>query len=117
MERGFSVNKTMLVENLEKRSLINERRAYNGIKSLEGVENVSITKRMLLAVCVAKHRYRADLEYFDKKASKTQEKRKLENELQQLYNQKKKIRLEKEKEETEFEVKIQILEEKRKSLL
>ncbi|GBM95531.1 hypothetical protein AVEN_193624-1, partial [Araneus ventricosus] len=121
VERGFSVNKTMLVENLKKQSLINQRRAYDRIKSLGGVENVSITKKMLLAVRGAKHRYREDLvrkkEYLDKKASKTQEKRKLENELQQLYNQKKKIRLEKEKEEIEFEVKIQILEEKRKSLL
>ncbi|GBN30103.1 hypothetical protein AVEN_85793-1 [Araneus ventricosus] len=121
VERGFSVNKTMLVENLKEQSLINQRRAYDGIKSLGGVENVSITKRMLLAVRGARHRYRADLmrkkEYLDKKTSKTQEKRKLENELQQLYNQKSKIRLEKEKEETEFEEKIQILEEKRKSLL
>ncbi|GBM34420.1 hypothetical protein AVEN_124109-1 [Araneus ventricosus] len=94
VERGFSVNKTMLVENLKKQSLINHRRAYDGIKSLGGVENVSITKRMLLAVRGAKHRYRAGLvrkkEYLDKKASKTQEKRKLENKLQQLYKQKKK---------------------------
>ncbi|GBM59153.1 hypothetical protein AVEN_105702-1 [Araneus ventricosus] len=111
----------MLVENLKEQSLINQRRAYDGIKSLVGVENVSITKRMLLAVRGARHRYRADLmrkkEYLDKKTSKTQEKRKLENELLQLYNRKKKIRLEKEKEETEFEEKIQILEERRKSLL
>ncbi|GBM09196.1 hypothetical protein AVEN_226703-1 [Araneus ventricosus] len=81
VERGFSVNKTMLVENLKKQSLINHRRAYDGIKSLRGVENVSITKRMLLAVRGAKHRYRAGLvrkkEYLDKKASKTHEKRKL----------------------------------------
>ncbi|GBN24995.1 hypothetical protein AVEN_64573-1 [Araneus ventricosus] len=120
VERGFSVNKTMLVENLKEQSLINQRRAYDGIKFLGGVENVSITKRMLLADRGVRHLYRADLvrkEYLDKKASKTQEKRKLENELQQLYNQKKKIRLEKDKEETEFEEKVQILEETRKSLL
>ncbi|GBL77193.1 hypothetical protein AVEN_12813-1 [Araneus ventricosus] len=83
----------MLVENLKKQSLINHRQAYDGIKSLGGVENVSIAKRMLLAVCGAKHRYRADLvrkkEFLDKKASKTQEKRKLENKLQQLCKQKK----------------------------
>ncbi|GBN53932.1 hypothetical protein AVEN_155137-1 [Araneus ventricosus] len=75
VERGFSVNKTMLVENLKKRSLINRRRAYDGIKSLGGVENVSITKRMLLAVRGAKHRHGAGLvrkkEYLDKKASDT----------------------------------------------
>ncbi|GBM57514.1 hypothetical protein AVEN_137944-1 [Araneus ventricosus] len=117
---GFSVNKTMLVENLKEQSLINQRRAYDGIKFLGGVENVSIIKRMLLADRGVRHLYRADLvtkEYLDKKASKTQEKRKLENELQQLYNQKKKFRLEKDKKETEFEEKIQILEETRKSLL
>ncbi|GBM83823.1 hypothetical protein AVEN_134525-1 [Araneus ventricosus] len=112
----------MLVENLKEQSLFNQRRAYDRIKSLGGVENVSVTKRMLLAVRGARHRYRTNLvrknEYLDKKkASKTQEKRKLENELQQLYNQEKKIWLDKEKEETEFEEKIQILEEKRKSLL
>ncbi|GBN81535.1 hypothetical protein AVEN_13958-1 [Araneus ventricosus] len=120
VERGFSVNKTILVENLKEQSLINQRRAYDGIKFLGGVENVSITKRMLLAARGARHLYRADLvrkEFLDKKASKTQEKKKIENELQQLYNQKKKIRLEKEKEETEFEEKIQNLEETRKSLL
>ncbi|GBM93987.1 hypothetical protein AVEN_219761-1 [Araneus ventricosus] len=87
----------MLVENLNEQSLVNQRRAYDGIKFLGGVENVSITKRVLLADRGVRHLYRADLvrkEYLDKKASKTQEKRKLENELQQLYNQKKKIRLE-----------------------
>ncbi|GBM65240.1 hypothetical protein AVEN_239178-1 [Araneus ventricosus] len=97
VERGFSVNKTMLVENLKEQSLVNQRRAYDGIKFLGGVENVSITKRMLLADRGVRHLYRADLvrkEYLDKKASKTQEKRKLKNELQQLYNQKKKFRLE-----------------------
>ncbi|GBN45173.1 hypothetical protein AVEN_109215-1 [Araneus ventricosus] len=113
--------KTSMKDPFIKCKLALVRRAYNGIKSLGGVENVSITKRMLLAVRDAKHPYRAGLvrkkEYLDKKASKTQEKRKLENELQQLYNQKRKIRLEKEKKETEFEEKIQILEEKKKSLL
>ncbi|GBM97039.1 hypothetical protein AVEN_233689-1 [Araneus ventricosus] len=94
-ERGFSVNKTMLFENLKEQSLMNQRGAYDGIKSLGEVENVSITKRMLSAVRCARHRYRADLVMKKvylvlKKASKTQEKRKLEKELQQLYNQKKK---------------------------
>ncbi|GBM17414.1 hypothetical protein AVEN_119455-1 [Araneus ventricosus] len=87
----------MLVENLKEQSLVNQRRAYDRIKYLRGVENVSITKKML-AVRGAKHRYGEDLVrkkgYLDKKASKTQEKRKLENELQQLYNQEKKIRSE-----------------------
>ncbi|GBM88120.1 hypothetical protein AVEN_87496-1 [Araneus ventricosus] len=50
VERGFSVNKAMLVENLKEQSLINQRRTYDGIKSLWGVENVSITKGMLFVV-------------------------------------------------------------------
>ncbi|GBN58281.1 hypothetical protein AVEN_223258-1 [Araneus ventricosus] len=81
VERGFSVNKTMLVENLKKQSLINQRRAYDRIKCLVGVENVSITKRMLLAVRGAKHRYRVDLvrkkEYLVKKSIKDTRKEKI----------------------------------------
>ncbi|GBM35145.1 hypothetical protein AVEN_140747-1 [Araneus ventricosus] len=71
--KGLLFPLLMLVENLKKKSLINQRRAYDGIESRGRVENVSITKRMLLDVRGAKHRYRADLvrkkEYLDKKKS------------------------------------------------
>ncbi|GBM44066.1 DNA mismatch repair protein Msh6 [Araneus ventricosus] len=40
----------MLAENLKEQNLINQRRTYYGTKSLGGVENVSITKRMLFVV-------------------------------------------------------------------
>lgn len=121
VERGFSVNKTILVENLKEQSLVNQRIVYDGIKSLGGVENIQIDKRMMLAVRGARQRYRRDLEdkkkYLDKQAVKVQEKRKLENELQQLQHMKKKIRLEREKEENELSEKIQMLEEQKKMLL
>lgn len=120
VEKGFSINKTILVENLHEESLVNQRTAFDGIKSLGGAENVSISSKMLNAVRGARLRYREHLsqkkEITDNEAIKIQEKRKIENELLQLQNEKKRIRLEKEKEEAAIANKIQMLEVMKKSL-
>lgn len=71
---------------------------------LGGVENIEINKKMVLSV-------RAAREYLDRRRAlldslKKTEKRKLENELQELKCQQKNIRLKKEKEEIELRDKI-----------
>ena len=44
VESGFSVNGDMLVENLHERSLVAQRRVYDGIKAAGGISNVNLGK-------------------------------------------------------------------------
>lgn len=49
LERGFSVNKEIIVENMLQESLVAQRRIYDAISNLGGVEKVFINKNMLHA--------------------------------------------------------------------
>jgi len=50
VERGFSVNKECLVENLSEHSLISQRSVYCAVLSIGGLHKVSVTKSMIMAV-------------------------------------------------------------------
>ncbi|KAJ8880378.1 hypothetical protein PR048_016847, partial [Dryococelus australis] len=47
VEIGFSVNKSLLVENLHEESLVAQRKVYDDIKYYETIHNVPITQKML----------------------------------------------------------------------
>lgn len=47
VERGFSVNSNILVENLSKESLIGQRTVYDAISDAGGIEQIEVTKEML----------------------------------------------------------------------
>ena len=49
LEHGFSVNKEILVGNLVQESLLVQRRLYDAISNLGGIEKVSVTKSMIHA--------------------------------------------------------------------
>lgn len=61
VERGFSVNKDCIVENQKPKSLIAQRIIYDSINSVGGIENVTINKKMILAVRNAPSLYKEAL--------------------------------------------------------
>lgn len=98
VERGFSVNDSLLVENLQERSLIAQRVVYDSIKAAGGVLNVEITREMLRSVNGASARYKEALEErrkeFDSEQETAAAKKRSEAELKEL--QLKRRRLEEE---------------------
>ena len=74
VERGFNVNKELLVENMQEESLISQRRVHDHMKS-NNIEphTIKITKELLTSVKGARTRYGIALE--------ERKKEKLENEL------------------------------------
>ena len=63
VERGFSVNENLMVENLKESSLIAQRVIYDHMKSKElNPETTDITKHLVVGVRSAKQKYTAHLE-------------------------------------------------------
>ena len=60
VERGFSVNKECLIENLQEKSLIARRVVYDAVNDVDGIENVSITKAMIQSVKNSRSLYEED---------------------------------------------------------
>lgn len=121
VERGFSVNKEVLVENLEEDTVVAERSVYNAIQSLGGLLNsekqlnVDITKSMILAV---KNASSKRVQALKKKKSDENEvanlKRKTVQEIKELKDKKRMI-IEQAKEEAEvLDVEISSLAKKLK---
>ncbi len=96
VESGFSINESLLVENMKESSLVNLRIVCDAIKSHGGVHNVPITAKMITESKFARQRYRTALEENKKKGEEDatvgeQMKRNAMNELKEL--KKKKARL------------------------
>ena len=62
VERGFSVNKEVAVENLTERSFIAPRIIHDHIESVGGLANVKISKQLLTSSAGARQKY---LSYLD----------------------------------------------------
>jgi len=95
VERGFSVNKDCLIENLHEESLIAQRHVWAAIQKYGGVEKVNITKKMIMDVRNSRSYYKEALEnkkQKQKEAKEANEKRKKAGVLLKELNQKK-IRL------------------------
>ena len=68
VERGFSVNKEVAVENLTERSFIAQRIIHDHIESVGGLANVEISKQLLTSSAGARQKYLSYLD--DQKRSK-----------------------------------------------
>ena len=62
VERGFSVNKEVAVENLSERSFIAQRIIHDHIESVGGLANVKISKQLLMSSAGARQKYLSYLE-------------------------------------------------------
>ncbi|PIK52262.1 Asparagine--tRNA ligase, cytoplasmic [Apostichopus japonicus] len=72
VERGFSFNKQIEVENLQERSFISQRLVQDYIRSVGGTLNVPITKQLILSAGAARQRYVTYLDEQNKKKEKQQ---------------------------------------------
>lgn len=77
VERGFSVNKEILVENQHEKSLIAQRLVWDGLKCAGGIENIEITKNMIHCARNSHARYVEELEA-QKKEKKEKQKQTLD---------------------------------------
>jgi len=62
VERGFSINKEVIVENQLAKSLVAQKQVYDAIQALGGLNNVIIDKQMILKVRNARSLYKEALE-------------------------------------------------------
>ncbi|XP_072564133.1 uncharacterized protein [Paramormyrops kingsleyae] len=67
VERGFSINKELIVENQKERSLVAQRLIVDHIRSVGGIIKVEITKELLLSAAGARQKYHGYLEEEKKK--------------------------------------------------
>lgn len=74
MERGFSVNESLLVENLQERSLISQRVVFDAVQEAGDVLAVDITDDMIKSVHNSHARYTDALEEQRKMVEKETEK-------------------------------------------
>ncbi|GBL88251.1 hypothetical protein AVEN_22110-1 [Araneus ventricosus] len=99
VERGFSINKKVEVENRKNNSYIAQRVIYDHIKHVGGILKVDISKELLISASTARLKYRNYLEEQKTLREKSEHKRKLEEEISFL--KQKKMCLVKDVEETE----------------
>lgn len=78
VERGFSVNKKVEVENLKEESIIAQRMICDYVSSVGGVLNVPISKELLNSCAHARQRYMQDLEKQKEQNTSAVQKRKRE---------------------------------------
>lgn len=78
VESGFSINKSLLIENLHENTLINQRHVYDAILEAGGLHAVDINKKLLSYAQGSSRRYKQTLEEHSKLQEKEEkEKRKL----------------------------------------
>ena len=62
-ERGFNINKEMLIENLEEKSLIGQRLVYDHMSSIgTKIEDFTVSNKLALSCNSANAKYTVDLE-------------------------------------------------------
>lgn len=73
VERGFSINKEISVENMTVQTLISQRVIKDHLLNVRGVTKVSLTKELLVSANHARQRYQAHLD--EEKRKKEEQKR------------------------------------------
>ncbi|KAH9366804.1 hypothetical protein HPB48_022103 [Haemaphysalis longicornis] len=94
VERGFSTNKQVAVENLAELSYIFKRVICEAVKNHGGLLNVSISKELKASVRQARHRYAAYLDEQKKQAlsrQATSKRKELEQELDKMLGRRSKL--------------------------
>ncbi|XP_052808541.1 uncharacterized protein LOC128237234 [Mya arenaria] len=96
VERGFSVNKEVEVENLKEYSLVSQRLVCDYVNSVGGILNVPITKELMTSASQSRNRYEVYLaKERDKKKTDTQKRKReeLSQEIEELKRQCKQAKL------------------------
>lgn len=96
VERGFSVNKEVKVENLHEHSLVAQRVIGDHLRAVGGVLNVPITKKLLAAAASSRQKYEKRLQDQSDKKKTDEERRKRKqvmDEIEELKERKKRMRL------------------------
>ena len=96
VERGFSVNKEIEVENLHEHSLVAQRIICDHLKAVGGVRNVPITKKLLAAAASSRQKYEKHLQDQRDKMKTDEEQRKRKHvldEIEELKEKKKRMKL------------------------
>lgn len=95
VESGFSINKNLLIENLQEKTLISQRIVYDSVKKLGGVENVEINGKLRRYATNSYHEYKKALEENRSKNLEISEaeklKRKAHREILQLETKKRRL--------------------------
>jgi len=92
VERGFSINKEMEVENLKEHTIIAERLVCDHVRNVGGILNVELSKPLLLSVKLSRQRYDRYLEDERTKKKTQQEQSKRKSLLEEIDEIKKKKR-------------------------
>nr|CAD7431219.1 unnamed protein product [Timema monikensis] len=120
VEGGFSVNKSLLVENMHEKTVIAQRHIHDEIQEAGGIKNIHISKKMLDYVRGARKRYHEYLEMKKQEKSekdkKKAEKRKLDIQVKDLEGERKKLMMATEEKREAIEVELQELKKKQASL-
>lgn len=90
VERGFSVNKEVQVENLKEHTLVAERIVCDHVNSVGGVLKVELSKPLLLSVKMSRQRYEKYLDQERQKKKTEQERSKRKCVLEEIDEVKKK---------------------------
>nr|CAD7423237.1 unnamed protein product [Timema monikensis] len=116
VEGGFSVNKSLLVENMHEKTVIAQRHIHDEIQEAGGIKNIHISKKMLDYVRGARKRYHEYLEMKKQERSeegkKKAEKRKLDIQVNDLEGKRKKLMMATEEKLEAIEVELQELKKK-----
>lgn len=83
IERGFSVNKHVEEDNLQEQSLISLRAVFDHIKYVGGIQNISLTNKLIVNAAAGRQRYH---QYLDEK-KRDEEKAKNDNKRKEAVDQ------------------------------
>ena len=84
VERGFSINKQLEVENLKEESLVAQRLVCDHVRAAGGIMNINISKSLLNSASMARHRYEQYLEKERRSKKTAEEQRKRKATLDQM---------------------------------
>ncbi|CAL9702284.1 unnamed protein product [Knipowitschia caucasica] len=94
VERGFSINKEIIVENQKEQSLIAQRLIVGHIRAVGDVTNVPLTKELFMSVSCARQRYESyldDMRRANEKQRSVEKRKALTDELDELKRKKARI--------------------------
>ncbi|XP_055899623.1 uncharacterized protein LOC129928640 [Biomphalaria glabrata] len=90
VERGFSVNKEVMSTNMAEKTLVAKRTISDFIDFSGGIDNIIVTKQMLMAARASREKYRHHLDQLAEEKKKDGLKRKREEDFGELDNLKQK---------------------------
>ena len=94
VERGFSVNRQLEVENMKDGTYVAQRRICDHVRAIGGIEKVIIDKSLILSVSAARQRYHAnqdDQKEQEKQKALAQKRKALIDEIEDLKAKKKRL--------------------------